>query len=173
MGGGGGGGGGGQFASGPIRKVGGGGGAVVPGEVEDHEDGTYIICFTPQVASPHQLLITMNGQHIQKNPFYLDVRRNYNTLCNPEQVINCGSGPSGIAIHDSGDIYVACINDSCIHVFDQVGQQKRTIGCKGSGEGQLIGPHGLFIKGDVMYVANSDNNFIQKLTTGGQFLQMF
>ena len=89
-------------------------GAVVPGEVEDHEDGTYTISFTPQVASPHQLLITMDGQHIEKSSFYLDVKRNYNTLCNPEQVINCCGGPSGIAIHDSGDIYVACIKMTAV-----------------------------------------------------------
>eukprot|EP00731_Ephydatia_muelleri_P009062 Em0004g1400a len=147
--------------------------AVIPGEVEDLGDGTYTITLTPQTAGPHQLLITMDGQQVQKSPCDLYVRRQYSTLCKPEQVINCRGGPSGIAIHDSGDIYVACIDDNCIHVFDQVGQQKRTIGKKGSGDGQFSGPRSIFIKGDVMYVADSDNNRIQKLTTGGQFLQMF
>eukprot|EP00731_Ephydatia_muelleri_P009065 Em0004g1403a len=144
-------------------------GTVVPGQVDDNRDGTYTITLTPQTAGPHQLLITMDGQHVQKSPCDLDVRIKYSTLCNPEQVINCNGGPSGIAIHDSGDIYVACIYGSCIHVFDQVGQQKRTIGKKGSGDGRFNGPRSIFIKGDVMYVADSDNNRIQKLTTGGQF----
>ena len=148
-------------------------GAVVPGTVEDHGDGTYTITLTPQTAGPHQFSITMDGQHVQKSPCDLDVGMKYSTLCNPEQVINCSGGPSGIAIHDSGDIYVACIYDSRIHVFDQVGQQKKTIGKKGSGDGQFSGPRGIFIKGDVMYVADSDNNRIQKLTTEGQFLQKF
>ncbi|KAL5497382.1 hypothetical protein EMCRGX_G013847 [Ephydatia muelleri] len=148
-------------------------GTVVPGQVDDNRDGTYTITLTPQTAGPHQLLITMDGQHVQKSPCDLDVRIKYSTLCNPEQVINCNGGPSGIAIHDSGDIYVACIYGSCIHVFDQVGQQKRTIGKKGSGDGKFNGPRSIFIKGDVMYVADSDNNRIQKLTTGGQFLQTF
>eukprot|EP00731_Ephydatia_muelleri_P009104 Em0004g1442a len=148
-------------------------GAVVPGDVEDHGDGTYAITLNPIIAGPHQLLITMDGQHVQKSPCDLHVRMNYSILCNPEQVINCSGGPSGIAIHDSGDIYVACIDDSCIHVFDQVGQQKKTIGSKGSGDGQFSGPRGLFIKGDVMYVADTGNNHIQKLTTEGQFLQKF
>ena len=145
-------------------------GAVVPEEVEDHEDGTYTITLTPQTAGPHQFSITMDGQHVQKSPCDLDVGMKYSTLCNPEQVINCSGGPSGIAIHDSGDIYVACINDSCMHVFDQLGQQKKTIGSKGNGDGQFSGPRGLFIKGNVMYVADS---CIQKLTTEGQFLQKF
>ena len=50
-------------------------GAVVPGEVEDHGDGTYTITLTPQTSGPHQLLITMDGQHIQKSPCDLDMRQ--------------------------------------------------------------------------------------------------
>eukprot|EP00731_Ephydatia_muelleri_P008879 Em0004g1217a len=123
-------------------------GAVVPGKVEDHGDGTYTINFTPQTAGPHQLLITMDGQHVQKSPCDLHVRREYSTLCNPDQVINCSGGSSA-------------------------GQQKRTIGSSGSGDGQFNRPHGLFIKGDEMHVTEYDNHRIQKLTTGGQFLQKF
>ena len=58
-------------------------------------------------------------------------------------------------------------------MFDQAGQQKGTIGSGGSGDGQFNHPCGLFITGDVMYVADSGNHRIQKLTTGGQFLHMF
>ena len=152
-------------------------GAVVPGKVEDHGDGTYTITLTPQAAGPHQLLITMDGEHVRGSPHDLDVRPSYSTLCNPQQVISCSGGPSGIAIHDSGDIYVACGGDNSIHVYDQGGHEKRTIGCLGSGlgsgDGQFIGPHGISIKGDVMYVADYGNHRIQKLTTGGQFLQKF
>ncbi|KAL5510522.1 hypothetical protein EMCRGX_G006082 [Ephydatia muelleri] len=148
-------------------------GAVVPGEVEDHGDSTYTITLTPQTAGPHQLLITMDGQHVQNSPCDLDVGTKYSTLCNPEQVIKCSGLLSGIAIHDSGYIYVACWDDNCIRVFDQAGQHKGTIGSVGSGDGQYICPCGLFIKGDVMYVAEYWNHRIQKLTTGGQFLQKF
>ena len=49
-------------------------GAVVYGEVEDHRDGTYTITFTPQTAGPHQLVITMDGQHVQNSPHDLDVK---------------------------------------------------------------------------------------------------
>ena len=147
-------------------------GAVVPGKVEDHGDGTYTITLTPQAAGPHQLLITMDGEHVQGSPHDLDVRPSYRTLCNPQQVINCRGGADGIAIHDSGDIYVAC-GDNSIHVFDQGGHEKRTIGSGGGGDGQFSTPIGISIKGDVMYVADYSNHRIQKLTTGGQFLQKF
>ena len=145
-------------------------GAVVPGEVEDHGDGTYTIILTPQTAGPHQLLITMDGQHVQNSPCDLDVGTKYSTLCNPEQIIKCSGSPYGIAIHDNGDIYVTCWDDYCIRVFDQAGQKKITIGSRGSGDGLYSRPCGLFIKGDVMYVADSSNGSIHKLTTGGQFL---
>ena len=53
------------------------------------------------------------------------------------------------------------------------GHQKKTIGSGGSGDGQFIQPRGIFIKGDVIYIAECGNNHVQKLTTGGQFLQKF
>ena len=147
--------------------------SVVPGEVEDHGDGTYIITLTPQTAGRHQLLITMDGHHVQNSPCDLEVGTRYSTLYNPEQVIKCSGSPRGIAIHKSGNIYVTFLFDNCIHVFDQAGQQNRTIGNPGNHDGQFSNPCGLFIKEDVMFVADSGNHRIQKLATGGQFLQKF
>eukprot|EP00731_Ephydatia_muelleri_P034552 Em0065g13a len=147
------------------------GGAIIRGEVNDHGDGTYTITLTPQTGGPHMLLITMDGQNVQKSPFDLDVITKYSTLGNPGQVINCSNGPSGIAIHDSGDIYAVCCTQSRICVFDQSGKQKRIIGSSGSGDGQFRGPHGIFIKRDVMYVADVGNDRIQKLTIEGEVIQ--
>eukprot|EP00731_Ephydatia_muelleri_P008291 Em0004g629a len=148
-------------------------GAVVYGEVEDHRDGTYTITLTPQTAGPHQLLITMDGQHVQNSPNDLDVRpkRDYHTLCNAQQVIQCNR-PRGVAIHDNGDICVVSENH-CIYVFDQTGQLKNTIGRKGSGDGQFSYPSGISIKGDVLYVADTCNHRVQKLTSSGKFLHKF
>ena len=150
-------------------------GAVVYGEVEDHRDGTYTITLTPQTAGPHQLLITMDGQHVQNSPNDLDVRpkpkRDYHTLCNAQQVIQCNK-PYCVAIHDNGDIYVGS-DDGCIYVFDQTGQRKNTIGSSGSGDGQFSYPNGVSIKGDVLYVADTGNHRVQKLTLSGKFLHKF
>ena len=148
-------------------------GAVVYGEVEDHRDGTYTITLTPQTAGPHQLLITMDGQHVQNSPNDRDVRpkRDYRILCNAQQMIQCNE-PKSVAIHDNGDIYVVS-DDGCIYVFDQTGQLKNTIGSSGSGDGQFSYPSGISIKGDVLYVADSSNNRVQKLTSSGKFLHKF
>ncbi|KAL5496606.1 hypothetical protein EMCRGX_G012923 [Ephydatia muelleri] len=148
-------------------------GAVVYGEVEDHRDGTYTITLTPQSVGPHQLLITMDGQHIQNSPNDLDVRpkRDYHTLCKAQQVIQCNE-PRCVAIHDNGDIHVGS-EDGCIYVFDQTGQLKNTIGSSGSGDGQFSHPSCIFNKGDVLYVADTGNHCVQKLTSSGKFLHKF
>eukprot|EP00731_Ephydatia_muelleri_P008557 Em0004g895a len=148
-------------------------GAVVYGEVEDHRDGTYTITLTPQTAGPHQLLITMDGQHVQNSPNDLDVRpkRDYHTLYNVQQVIQCNE-PLCVAIHDNGDIYVGS-DDDCIYVFDQTGQLENTIGSRGSGDGQFSYPSGITIKGNMLYVADSGNHRVQKLTSSGKFLHKF
>eukprot|EP00731_Ephydatia_muelleri_P008550 Em0004g888a len=148
-------------------------GAVVYGEVEDHRDGTYTITLTPQTAGPHQLLVTMDGQHVQNSPNDLDVRskRDYHTLCNAQQVIQCNR-PSCVAIHDNGDIYVGS-GYHRIYVFGQTGQLKNTIGSMGSGDGQFSSPCGISTKGDVLYVADGGNCRVQKLTSSGKFLHKF
>ena len=148
-------------------------GAVVYGEVEDHRDGTYTITLTPQTAGPHQLVITMDGQHVQNSPHDLNVslKHDYLTLCNAQQVIRC-SRPLCVTIYDYGDIYVGS-RDDCIYVFDQTGQLKNTIGSRGSGDGQFRCPSGISIKGDVLYVADRENSRIQKLTSRGEFIHKF
>ena len=150
-------------------------GAVVYGEVEDHRDGTYTITLAPQTAGPHQLVITMDGQHVQNSPHDLHVRskHDYNTLSTLQGVIKCSGTSLCVAIHDNEDIYVGSYAN-CIYVFDKTGQLKNTIGSDGSGDGQFSQPFGISIKGDVLYVADYDNHRVQKLTTsGGKFLHKF
>ena len=147
-------------------------GPVVLGEVEDHGDGTYTITLTPQTAGPHQLVITMDGLHVQGSPYDLEVKSDYTSLCDVQQVINVKGNPLCVAIHDNGDIYVGS-NDHHIYVFDQGGHLKNTIGSKGSGDGQFYGPCSISIIGEVMYIADCNNHRIQKLTTGGKFLHKF
>ena len=46
---------------------------------------------------------------------------------------------------------VTCSYHDRIIVLDQAGQRKRTVVSQGNGDGQFDCPHGIFIKGDVMY----------------------
>ena len=89
---------------------------------------------------------------MQKSPFDLRVICGYATLYNPQQLIKVSKfKPCSVAIHENGDIYVGSAYH--IYVFDDSGHLKNRIGSEGSGNGQFDSP-GLFIKGDVMYVAD-------------------
>ena len=78
------------------------------------------------------------------------MRKQCNSLWYSEQVINCrGGGPSGIAIHDSGDIYVACSYDNC---FSKLASEREILGSHGRGDDEFVNSYGLFIKGDVIDV---------------------
>ena len=148
-------------------------GPVVLCQVEDHWDGTYTITLTPQTAGPHQLLITVDGHHVQGSPYDLEVKSDYSTsLCDVQQVINVKDKSYCVAIHDKEDIYVGS-GYHHLYVFDQGGHLKNTIGSKGGGDGQFNGPYSISIKGEVMYIADCNNHRIQKLTTGGKFLHKF
>ena len=147
-------------------------GAVVLGQVEDHGDGTYTITLTPQTAGPHQLLITVDGHHVQGSPYDVKVKSDYTSLHDVQQVINVKGQPLCVAIHENGDIYVGS-GDHHIYVFDQGGHLKSTFGSYGSGDGQFNGPYSISIIGEVIYIAEVKNHRIQKLTTGGKFLHKF
>lgn len=148
-------------------------GYVVLGHVEDHSNGTYTVTITPCTAGPHELCITMNHMHINQSPCELVIRtkRDYHTLCNARQLVRI-SGPYAIAIHHSGDLYVAN-NSHCICVFDQSGHLKNTIGNLGTGNAKFQYPYGITIKADILYVADYGNHCIQKLTTCGEFIHKF
>ena len=153
-------------------------GAVVHGQVSDHGDGTYNTTLIPLTAGPHQLLITLNGQHIQNSPHNLDVlgnNYNYNSL-SMKQAIKCPCAPFGISITDNGDLFVAAAKGS-ICVFDSKGVPKK-IGTDRKSSNILFlhdkecltdgGDHfSMVIKENVLYVADKGTNCITLLTLEG------
>ena len=146
--------------------------AAVYGEVEDHRDGTYTITLTPQTAGPHQLVITMDGQHVQNSPHDLDVTSELDlTLHSVKNLIYCTKRPYCIAINKKGYIYVAN-SGNCIDVFYSSILQ-RTIGRYGHNDGEFNMPCGIFIKNDILYVADCENDRIQKLTLEGACILKF
>ena len=148
---------------------------TVAGKVEDHMDGTYTITFISQMSGPHQLLITMDGEHIRNSPYDLKVRASkpdYRTISGPKQLNTNITSPLCMAIHNSGDIFIGS-ESNCIYVFKQAGVQKAVIGSAGDAGGQFNKPSGLAIKGDVLYVADCNNHRIQVLSVSGEFVHMF
>jgi hypothetical protein len=76
---------------------------------------------------------------------------------------------SGIAIDDSGRIYVADFQDPRIVVFDSRGRHLATIGRKGQGPGEFTAPTGITFGADgALYVRNMEQvaRFIRDPRTG-------
>ena len=149
-------------------------GPPVSTKVHDNRDGTYQISFTTQHRGYHQLDITIEKQPIKGSPFaiYSRLARSYSSLSSsPLKTFKCSSYPWGIAVCDSGDLYVSLISGH-IEVFNESGSKVRSIGSEGSGDGQFDAPFGIALR-DVMYVADTWNHRIQKLTLSGSFISKF
>ena len=143
--------------------------------VSDNDDGTYLVSVIPQQLGQHQLSITVNSQGTQGSPFKLSIvaQHDYTKLKDPVQTITGINRPMYIAFSDNGDMFVTSESDHCIHVYNNSGKKKTTIGSEGSGELQFNEPQGIAITGDVVYVAEYGGHRIHKLTTGGEFLGTF
>ena len=81
------------------------------------------------------------------------------------------NSPGGVAIDDSGNIYVTDTYNNRIQKFSPDGTFITKWGNSGTGDGQFNGPLGIAIDGSGnLYVADVFNNRIQKFDSGRQFL---
>jgi predicted secreted protein with PEFG-CTERM motif len=67
------------------------------------------------------------------------------------------TAPTGIAIDSSGDIYVVDYGSSQVKKFDPNGKLLLSWGSLGSGSGQLLHPHGIFVGTKYVFVADTGN----------------
>ncbi len=88
----------------------------------------------------------------------------------PEDVLGFRN-PLGVAVDESGNIYVAEYGNHRIQKFDSEGNLLARWGTRGPGDGQFDHPRGVAVDGSGnVYVADTGNNRIQKFDSGGGFL---
>ena len=78
--------------------------------------------------------------------------------------------PWGIAV-DGTNLYVTSYSGNYIAVFDGEGNQVRSFGSSGSGDGQLSSASGLTVDESHVYVTESGNHRIQVFTKDGLFVR--
>lgn len=82
--------------------------------------------------------------------------------------------PQGIAVDNSGNMYVTDNDNNRIVKFDSKANFLETIGSTGSGDGQLLSPTGIAVdKSGNIYVVDFGNYRIEKFDPSGNFMLKF
>jgi len=147
----------------------------VRGDTVDNKDGTYSVSFTPQETGEHKLSITIHNKPIKGSPFVMYVRepRDYTTLQSPQQSVTNlgGNNVNALSFHEDGKMYIA--QNDYIRILKLDGSTERSYGSSGSGNCQFSSPEAVTVCGDTVYVCDSSNHRIQKLSTSGNFISKF
>jgi len=85
-----------------------------------------------------------------------------------------GSGPAGIAVGASDQIYVCDTDNHRIQIFNTQGVYQGQWGESGSLDGQFYLPEGIAVDNDgAVWVADTGNHRVQKFTDQGQYIGKF
>jgi len=78
--------------------------------------------------------------------------------------------PQGIALHESGKIFVADASDR-VFVLDREGQVLAALGSRGSGRGQFVKPTSIAVSADRLYVVDEGNDRVVVMSLDGKPLR--
>jgi sugar lactone lactonase YvrE len=132
----------------------------------------YEVSYHPIIKGKHQLLITIDGQHIRGSPFCVLAVSPVKKLDIPIMTIDGVIGPVGITANQAGNIIVSEVDRGCISVLSLSGERFQLFSSRGSGPGQCQNPHGVVMDGEGnILVADSGNRRIQKFTVEGHFVR--
>ena len=83
-------------------------------------------------------------------------------------------GPSGLAVNNKGQLFVADYGGHRVAVFNQNGHYQYSFGSEGRGFGQFINPEQICIAPNgLVYVTDSGNNLVQVFAQDGRFVRQF
>lgn len=91
-----------------------------------------------------------------------------------ERVMTLQNGleqPSDVSVRSNGDAYVLDGVNGRVAVFDSQGRFEFFFGQKGSGDGELELPMGIYVEGDTVYVADTGNHRIAVFDRQGNFIR--
>ena len=143
------------------------------------ESKQYFASVTPQDLGEHELMVTVRNRPLQGSPYPIWVRepRDWTQLSTSvNQLISSNEMGStyvyGLAMHANGNLYVT--QNDYIRIIDLKTSKSVTFGESGSGKRQFSNPEAIAIHGDCMYIADSNNHRIQKLSAlDHKFLDKF
>ena len=83
--------------------------------------------------------------------------------------------PAGVAVAESGEVFVADGYANCrVHKFDAEGEHLMSWGEPGSGPGQFMLPHSVWVdSGGRVLVADRENDRLQVFSQNGRFVSLW
>ena len=158
--------------------------------IQDNEDGSYSISFTPTIQGNHRMNIKFGNDQIGGSPIEFKVvenlvyRRDYNQIVeNQQPTLQFGSSgnadgqfstPWGVATNSQGEIIV-CDYNHRIQIFNHQGQFLKKFGTQGNQNGQFSSPIGVSIdpRNEQIIVADLGNHRVQIFDSQGNFIRVF
>ena len=130
----------------------------------------YSASVTPQDLGEHELMVTVRNRPIQASPFTIWVRevRDWAQLpTSGSQLLSSSVMENnyvyGLAIHANGNLFIT--QNEYVRIIDlKTSSTVAKIGENGSGNRQFNTPSAIAIYGEHMYIADSNNHRIQKLS---------
>ena len=152
-------------------------GDVIPVEVKDNKDGSYLASFVANQIGEVKLSVIIKGQQIKGSPFSIKVHGKYTTIDKPSKVVNEGGrmgAPCGIAFSRDDMYAVGDCSHHCVWIFDRQDQLVKKFGINGAGNGQFLYPCGVaFDDNNHLYVTDHSNHRVQKFDINGTYLLKF
>ncbi|XP_047481478.1 tripartite motif-containing protein 2-like isoform X1 [Penaeus chinensis] len=150
------------------------GGDLIDSQIEDNEDGTYSVFFTPENGGNHSVAVKIFGRPIKESPLIVEVLDEHN----PDIVYGSrGSGkdqflqPVGICIDDNEYMYVADTGNSRIKVLSpQLKEVQHIVG--DALEGRSVTGITRTPSSSLAFV-NWRKKTITEVTSSGQLLSQF
>ena len=146
-------------------------GEVTHAQVEDNNDGSYTISFTPRQAGKMKLFVSINGQQTSGSPYNLVQYVDYATVGRSSVVVNNDDDmdlPWGIGFSKNGSMWaVADYSKPCVYIYDDQNQLIHSFGSKE----QFKIPAGIaFDENNCIYVTDRGSINVKKFDIKGTYL---
>ena len=135
--------------------------------VEKRRQGQYEISYQPTAIGDNQLCIKIDRQHVRGSPFSVAVSTSIEKLGTPILSIDGVNSPQGVAINLKGEILVSVTDNHCLSVFSPTGEELRSFGSYGYGQGQFIKPRYVALDNEGSILVTADGHFLTAVGTLG------